>query len=118
MDCTQDNPAEAYRVIRKELELYGGDLAHKKEVVVLTKMDALGEELTQDQADTFEKETGIKPMIMSAVAGQKVDEVMFVLAGIVDGARKAALPPPEPEYDFSHPLDETPHGEAIYDEND
>ncbi len=55
-------------------------------------------------------------MIMSAVAGQKVDEVMFVLAGIVDDARKAALPPPEPEYDFSHPLDEAPYGEESYDE--
>lgn len=116
VDATQDDPVQAYRIIRNELEMYGGDLAQKKEVVVLTKMDALGEELTQDQADTFEKETGIKPMIMSAVAGQKVDEVMFVLAGIVDDARKAALPPPEPEYDFSHPLDEAPYGEESYDE--
>lgn len=116
VDATQDNPAEAYNVIRNELKLYGGDLADKKEVVVLTKMDALGEELTQDQADIFEKETGIKPMIMSAVSGEKVNELMFVLAGIVDEARCSELPTPEPEDDFSTPIDETPYDETLYAE--
>jgi len=97
VDATQDNPAEAYSIIRKELELYGGNLVDKQELVVLTKMDALGEELCQHQADEFEAETGIKPMIMSAVAQQNTEKVLFALADIVKADRAAKAPaPPEP----------------------
>src|SRR6187551_3535659 len=40
IDAAGDDPAEAYRVIRGELEAYGADLDDKSEVLVLTKSDA------------------------------------------------------------------------------
>lgn len=105
VDCTQDDPANAYNVIRRELELYGGDLANRREIVALTKMDALGEELTQAQADEFEQATGVKPMIISAVAQQNVENVLYALADIVKSDRESKNPAPA-NNDYAEPLPE------------
>ncbi len=80
VDITQDDPAEAYRTIRAELEEYGHGLTSKPEIIALTKCDAIGSELTEDQAKIFEKETGKKTFRISSVAGQNVDPVLFALA--------------------------------------
>ena len=92
IDITQDDPAEAYRVIREELANYDENLANKEEIVALNKADALGEELSQYQADEFEKATGIKPYIISAVAGMGLDPVINKLGDAVR-ARKAERAP-------------------------
>ena len=39
-----DDPVEAYRVVRNELELYNKDMMKKPEVVVLTKVDTIAKE--------------------------------------------------------------------------
>ena len=44
VDATQDDVAAAYRTVRTEMELYGGNLAEKPEVVALNKIDAVGAE--------------------------------------------------------------------------
>ena len=83
IDITQDDPAKAYKTIREELVSYGGDLAGKREIVALNKCDALGDELSEDQAAEFEKETGIKPYIISAVAGLGLDPILNELCDAV-----------------------------------
>lgn len=88
IDITQDNPAAAYEVIRAELEAYGQGLDEKPEVVTLTKADALGIDLSQDQAKTFEKQTGIKPYLISGIAGDGVKDVLFALLRTIQATRK------------------------------
>ena len=83
VDMTDDKFIENYGIIRHELQQYGGDLADKKEIVALTKMDALGNELAEDQAKEFEKATGIKPFIISSVAQENTEVVLFKLADII-----------------------------------
>ena len=39
-----DDPVEAYRVVRNELELYNKDMVKKPEVIVLTKVDVINKE--------------------------------------------------------------------------
>ena len=39
-----ENPLEAYRVVRNELELYNKDMLEKPEIVVLTKVDMISKE--------------------------------------------------------------------------
>ena len=41
VDATGDDPAGAYRTVRKELAAYGADLAAKPEIVALSKIDAV-----------------------------------------------------------------------------
>src|SRR5690242_6868968 len=51
VDGTQDDVAAAYRTVRAELRAYGGNLARKKEIVALNKIDALSpEEIEAKQA--------------------------------------------------------------------
>lgn len=90
IDATSDDIVKDYNTIRHELEQYGGGLAGKTEIVALTKMDAIGEELAQDQADTLEKEVGIKPMIISSVAQTNIEQVLFKLAEVIK-AHKAGV---------------------------
>ncbi|TVQ83734.1 MAG: GTPase ObgE [Micavibrio sp.] len=84
IDCTQDDPAAAYRTIRNELELYGAGLAEKPEVIALSKADALGEELAEDQRKTLENDIGKPVMLISAISGGGVTEVLRALARHID----------------------------------
>ncbi len=79
IDITQDNLAEAYYTVKEELMAYGGDLKEKQEIVALNKTDALGTELSQDQARIFEEATGIKPYLCSAVSGDGVQNLLYLL---------------------------------------
>ncbi len=79
IDITQDDPASAYKTIRTELEKYGAMLANRPEIVALTKSDALGEDLSADQARIFEEETGIKPHIISSLSGEGTKPLLFAL---------------------------------------
>ncbi len=79
IDITQDDPAGAYRTIRAELEKYGDIISDRPEIVALTKSDALGDELSADQARVFEEETGIKPFVFSCLSGEGVKPVLFAL---------------------------------------
>lgn len=88
VDATQDDVVGAYKTIRHELEQYGGGLAKKPEIIALTKMDAIGEELALDQAKILEEETGQKAMVISAVAGNNVDQVLYKLADIIKAKKQ------------------------------
>lgn len=50
-----ENPLDAYRVVRNELELYNKDMIKKPEVVVLTKTDAVSEEEKEKKLKILKK---------------------------------------------------------------
>ncbi len=83
IDATQDDVVTAYKTIRHELKEYGGHLAQKPEIIALTKMDAIGEELALDQARILEEATGQKAMIISSVAHTNIDKALYKLADII-----------------------------------
>lgn len=72
VDCTQDNPDQAYRTIREELEAYDSELAAKPEIVALSKVDVLDSELVDDQAKLLKAACGHEPLRISAVTGEGV----------------------------------------------
>lgn len=80
IDCTQDDPAGAYQTIREELAAYGGDLADIPEFVALSKIDALDEELVDEQAAAVEAVAGVTPLRLSSVSGEGVRAALFKLA--------------------------------------
>ncbi|MEL8055172.1 MAG: GTPase ObgE [Pseudomonadota bacterium] len=80
IDCTQDDPAGAYTTIREELQAYGGKLADKPEIVAMSKVDVLPEELVDEQAAAVEAVCGHKPMRLSSVANIGVKEALFAIA--------------------------------------
>lgn len=85
VDCTQDDPHEAYAVIRNELEKYDTELSNRLEIIALTKADALGEELSEHVRKEFESKTGKKTFLISSVSRQGVNDVLNHLSQIILG---------------------------------
>lgn len=79
VDGTQDDVAEAYRVVRGELEAYGGGLESKPEVVALNKCDSLLAEDIKDKLDALEAECGHKVYPLSGVSGIGLKEILGTL---------------------------------------
>ena len=81
IDCTQDDPAQAYRTIRAELEAYDPEFANRPEIVALNKIDALTPELVKEQAKQLKKAYKGKPLLLSGVTGAGVKEALYLIAG-------------------------------------
>jgi GTP-binding protein len=80
VDATQDDVAGAYRSVRRELKAYGAGLDRKKEVVALSKADALDEATLAERAAQLKKASRKQPLILSAVSGQGVEDALYALA--------------------------------------
>jgi GTPase len=89
VDATDDDVASAYRTVRAELKAYGAGLARKKEVVALSKCDALDEAAIEAKAAALKAAARKKPLILSAVSGRGVKEALTVLAREIDRSRSA-----------------------------
>ena len=76
IDATAEDPVGAWRTIRHELETYGEGLEDKSEIIALNKVDALSKEERTAKARDMKKATGIKPMLVSAVSGEGVRDLL------------------------------------------
>ena len=61
VDGTLDDPAEAYAIIRGEVEAYGGGLEDKPEIVALSKADAVPKDEIKKKARALKKVAGRHP---------------------------------------------------------
>ena len=80
VDGTEADVAESYRTVRRELRAYGADLEKKKEIVALTKCDALDEATIAERVEALRGAARKKPLVISAVSGQGMKEILFALA--------------------------------------
>lgn len=89
IDAYQDEPGKAYQTIRRELENYSHKLTGLPEIVVLSKIDGLDEELIAAQKAEVEavapKSTVI--LAMSSTAHLGIKEVLRALVRRVSEAR-------------------------------
>src|SRR3954449_83289 len=60
VDASGDEPVEAWRVVRGELDGYGAGLTGKPEIVALTKADLLEDKKREKILEALEKESGTK----------------------------------------------------------
>ena len=97
VDGTQEDPAEAYRVIREELAAYGAGLDEKPEVVALSKADALEPEIARKRVAALKKAAGTKPLLLSSASGKGVEEALRLLYGEIVGARQVEKDEAAPE---------------------
>ena len=77
VDVLEDDVAKAWQTIRAELVAYGNGLDLKKEIIVLTKCDAVDEEFVAMQADMLEEVCGQRPWPISAVSGAGVNRLLL-----------------------------------------
>ena len=79
VDGTEEDVAGAYRTVRAELKAYGMDLDRKKELVALTKCDALDDATIAERVSALYKAARKKPLVISAVSGEGMREALFAL---------------------------------------
>ncbi len=89
VDATLDDVAEAYQVVRSEVEAYGAGLKHKPEIVALSKADAAAKDDLKRNAIALKKAVGRAPFIVSAATAKGVHEVLRALAAEVASVRAA-----------------------------
>lgn len=97
IDATQDDVADAYRVVRGELESYDDELAGKPEIIALNKCDALQPEVIAEKKAELEAACGTTVRTISAAAKQGVDEILRELLIAIDHYRGKL----EDEYDHT-----------------
>jgi GTPase len=79
IDGTQDDVAEAYTIIRGELEAYGNGLDEKQEIIGLNKCDSLYDEEIEEKKAILEELADAPVMVLSGATGTGVQPVLFEL---------------------------------------
>jgi GTPase len=87
VDATLDDVAEAYQIVRGEVEAYGAGLVDKPEIVALSKADAVPKDEMKKKVRALKKAAGAAPLIVSAASGEGVKEALRALASEVRGWR-------------------------------
>ncbi|KAB2858470.1 MAG: GTPase ObgE [Bauldia sp.] len=97
VDVTEADVAAAYRTVRGEIKAYGAGLETKKEIVALSKCDAVSPEEAEEKAKELQKAARKKPLLISAVSRQGIDEVLTRLAREIRAAKSAETKEAAPE---------------------
>ena len=93
IDAYSDDIAGSYKTIRNELEKYSADLAKRPEIVVLTKIEGLDEDIIKMQMMSVLEATGnsTKVYAISATAHIGLEEVLRALKTEVADYRKLEI---------------------------
>ncbi|MEQ8433004.1 MAG: GTPase ObgE [Oceanicaulis sp.] len=89
IDSTGEDPLDAYRIVRGELDAYGAGLEDKTEIIALNKTDAADPETVEALAAELAKRTGGKIYRVSGVSGDGVKPLLGLIWDAVDRRRKA-----------------------------
>src|SRR5499433_616024 len=84
VDGTAEDAGVAYKTIRAELSAYGHELTEKPEIVALNKSDAMTPEQLKQQTARLARAAGKTPLVVSAVTGVGVPDVLRALLRIID----------------------------------
>ena len=89
IDGTQEDPVKAYKTIRKELKLYAADLAAKREIVALNKIDAMEPDEIKEKLKKLKRSAKTDVYPISGVTGEGVDTVLRALRVVIKEYRAA-----------------------------
>ena len=83
VDATEDDVATAYKTVRRELKAYGADIEKKKEIVALSKCDAVSNEALIEKIEALKKVCRKKPLVLSAVTKVGVKDALYALTRVI-----------------------------------
>ena len=92
IDAYTEDVAEAYQTIRGELGAYRADLAKRPEVVILTKVEGLDQEIINDLSAQIRRVASKKTPVLaiSAQSGEGLRDMLFSVNKSVKAARAKA----------------------------
>ena len=79
VDATEGDVASAYKTVRREIKAYSPELATKKEILALSKSDAVDPETLKEKLADLKKAARKTPLVLSAVSGQGIKEALYAL---------------------------------------
>ena len=83
VDATGDDPVDAYRTVRRELDIYGAGLIDKPEVIGLNKIDALDPADVKKLMTKLKRASKAEIMPLSGAAGTGIDAVLDRLSDAI-----------------------------------
>ena len=91
IDAYTDDIAKAYQVIRAELSKYSDELAERPEIVALTKIEGMDQELVEMQVELLKSVVpeSTRIVAISSVAKKGLSELLRLLAREVNDVRQA-----------------------------
>ncbi|MGZ8283185.1 MAG: GTPase, partial [Allosphingosinicella sp.] len=98
VDANNEDVATARRTVRDEIEAYGAGLGDKPELIALSKVDTIDDELTAALKAELEAESGAPVFPVSAATGAGVDALLDALVGHIG---RAAAPAEQESSDWS-----------------
>lgn len=87
VDAGGEHAGKDYKVVRHELEAYGGGLAEKPEIVALSKCDAVDPEHLKQQLARLKRAAKATPLQLSAATNSGVREALAALIRVIDAAK-------------------------------
>ena len=93
VDAAGDDPAEAYRVVRGELDAYGAGLEDKPEVVALSRADLVDAKTLAKICKAVSKAAGNEPLVVSAATGDGIDPLLDSITERLGAVAEAAEAP-------------------------
>jgi GTP-binding protein len=101
IDAYNDSVKDAYETIQKELQSYQLDLSGRPQIVVLTKIEGLDEEIVADRLSELQSVVPAETPLMaiSAQSGQGLKEMLYEVKDLVmaQRAKEAEEAPDVPE---------------------
>jgi GTP-binding protein len=88
VDGTGEDAGVAYKTVRAELGAYGHGLTEKPEILALSKADAMSADEIKQQVARLKRAAKKTPLVVSAVSGDGVAEVLRALLKVIDEARR------------------------------
>ena len=94
VDAYQDDIIAAYQTIQTELASYKVDLTTKPQIVAITKIEGLDDELIADRKASLRQvlPKNVKVVAISAQAKQGISDLLRELTLLVDEVKAAAIP--------------------------
>ncbi|WP_193174520.1 GTPase ObgE [Oricola nitratireducens] len=92
VSAVEEDPAKAYRTVRRELEAYGHGLTDKPEIVALSQIDAVDARTIAEKAKALKKAAKKEPMLFSSVSRDGLEEVLRALMAHIEEKRKDEEP--------------------------
>ena len=101
VDAAGDDPVEAWRVVRGELDAYGADLAGKPELVALSRADLVDAKQLAKVKRALDKASGGDAMPISAPIGQGIEELLDAIVEQLGSAEPQPADAPADERPWS-----------------
>ena len=101
VDAAGDDPADAWEVVRGELDAYGAGLDDKTEIVALSRSDLVDDKQMAKVCRAVEKVSGHKPFLISAPLGEGLEPVLDAIIGALSQSGAVAVAEEQKEGDWS-----------------